>query len=175
MTSAARMSPVELTSLIQRMPEYGRYRTRRDAALGERTFRQALGKLLKACGDHLLAIAENHAHLLSDEQEGTIDELVDVIGSIFRRLDREGHVVLVGELDATIAELQELDVRLILLVEQAMRLTRHLAEDLPEAVWFLREAPRLLHDLTDFSQTTEERNYLLGLGWESEFTWPQRN
>ncbi len=175
MTSAARMSPFELTSLIEHMPEYGRYRSRRDAVLGEQSFRHALGRLLKDCGDHLLGIAENHAHLLSDEQEGMIDGLIDVIGSIFRRLDREGQVYLVGEREATIAELEELDVRLILLVEQALRLTRKLADNLPEAAWFLREAPHLLHDLADFSQTTEQRNFLLGLGWESEFSWPRRN
>jgi hypothetical protein len=175
MAPAASISPPELSYLIEQMPQYRRYRSRRDALASEQQFRQALGRLLKDCGDHLLTVAERHPQILGDDQLTTIDKLVDAIGLIFRRLDRDGLVTLVENAEATIAELEELDTRLILLVEEALGLTRQLAEDLPASAWFLRQAPCLLHDLAEFSRTTEERNFLLGLGWESEFTWPRRS
>jgi hypothetical protein len=175
MAPAASISPPELTFLIERLPQYQTYRSRRDALASEQQFRQALGRLLKDCGNHLLTVAERHPQILGNDQLVTIDNLVDAIGSIFRRLDRDGQVTLLENANTTIAELEELDTRLILLVEEALGLTRQLAEDLPAAAWFMRQAPHLLRDLAEFSRTTEERNFLLGLGWESEFTWPRRS
>jgi hypothetical protein len=175
MAPAASISPPELTFLIQHMPQYQTYRSRHDAVASEQRFRQALGRLLKDCGDHLLTVAERHPQILGNDQLMTIENLVDSIGAIFRRLDRDGQVTLVETAGTTIAELEELDTRLILLVEEALRLTRLLAEDIPASAWFMRQAPHLLKDLTEFSRTTEERNFLLGLGWESEFTWPRRS
>jgi len=52
-----------------------------------------------------------------------------------------------------------------------MALVRNLEMEVPAATWFKNEAARLHSELATFSEMTEERNYLLGLGWESEFTW----
>jgi hypothetical protein len=172
--TAARLSFREMTTLMDKMPTYTDYRCEEDAARAERVFRRALGFLLKECGDHLLTVAEKKSQILSEEMETTIDELVDRIGRQFRRLDREGLVSLVGHCAATIHVLEDLDVRLILMVEEAIALVRTLETDVPAASWFRTEASRLSRDLADFSEMTEERNYLLGLGWESEFTPPER-
>lgn len=169
MKISARLTIPELTSLMAQMPTYRDYLSAMEAAEAERRFRHALGALLKECGERLLNIADNKAQILSDEMEQTIDDLVDHIGLIFRRLDREGEVSLVGNQATTIAELEELDIRLILMVEQALSLVRNLGTDVPAASWFQSEADRLSHGLATFSEMTEERNYLLGLGWESEF------
>jgi len=166
---AARISFSEMTNLMAKMPDYTHYRTAEEAAAAERVFRRALGSLLKECGHHLLTVAEKKSQLLSGEMEQTIGTLIERIGAIFRRLDREGLVCLVGDCQATINELELLDTRLILLVEEAMNLVRELETDVPAASWFLKEADRLSRGLADFSEMTEERNYLLGLGWESEF------
>jgi len=175
MPRAANVSCTELTRLILRLPQYDRYVSSRRAAAAERSFRTALGRMLKECGDRLLTVAERRATLLSAEQEAMLDTIVENIAAIFRRLDRQGQVTLVGQSQATIAELEELDTRLLLLLEGALALTRQLHEDVPETAWFAREAPRLFRDLADFSQTAEERNYLLGLGWESEFSPSRRH
>jgi hypothetical protein len=167
---AARISFNELTALMEKMPVYTSYRTEGEAAQAERVFRRALGVLLKECGNHLLNVVEKKSQILSSEQEHMIDALVDRIGLIFRRLDREGVVCLVGDCASTIHELEELDTRLILLVEEALQLVRNLGTEVPAADWFKHDAGRLSHDLADFSEMAEERNYLLGLGWESEFT-----
>ena len=106
--------------------------------------------------------------------EQTIDTLVERIAMIFRRLDREGLVCLVGNCEATISELEEIDTRLILMIEEAMGLVRELETDVPAASWFKTEADRLSADLAAFSEMTEERNYLLGLGWESEFNFKEK-
>lgn len=169
MTISAKLTIPELTSLMSKMPTYRDYLSAMEAAEAERLFRHALGSLLKECGECLLNIADNNAQILSGEMEQTIDDLVDRIGLIFRRLDREGEVSLVGNQATTIAELEELDTRLILMVEQALSLVRTLGTDVPAASWFQAEAGQLSHELATFSEMTEERNYLLGLGWESEF------
>lgn len=167
---AARISFSELTSLMEKMPVYTSYRTEQEAAEAERVFRRALGLLLKECGDHLLNVVEKKAQIISSDHEHLIHSLVDRIGLIFRRLDREGVVCLVGDCARTICELEELDTRLILLVEEALGLVRNLGLDVPSSDWFRTDATRLSSDLANFSEMTEERNYLLGLGWESEFT-----
>ena len=104
---AAKLSFTEMTSLMEKMPAYSAYRTEHHAADAERIFRRALGMMLKECGDHLLNVVERKAQILSSEHEHLIDSLVDRIGLIFRRLDREGEVCLVGNCDRTINELEE--------------------------------------------------------------------
>ena len=58
MCNAASVSFPELTTLMEKMPAYTKYRTESDAAGAERIFRRALGLMLKDCGDHLLNVAE---------------------------------------------------------------------------------------------------------------------
>lgn len=169
MHCAASVSFPELTGLMDRMPDYRQYRTNAEAADKEREYRRALGLMLKDCGEHLLGVAEKKSQLLSSEMQAMIDGLVDRIAVIFRRLDREGLVCLVGDHQTTICELEDLDIRLIQLIEQAMDLVKGLETGVPAASWFASDAALLSRDLADFSEATEERNYLLGLGWESEF------
>ncbi len=171
MVTSAQISCPEMTFLMERMPQYSQYRSDEEAALAERGYRRAMGLMLKECGDHLLNVLEKKSTLLDTDHERFIDALIDRIGMIFRRLDREGHVCLVGDCHATIAELEELDIRLILAIEEAMVMVRNLGGDVPASSWFKNEANRLSRDLAAFSEMTEERNYLLGLGWESEFTY----
>jgi hypothetical protein len=174
MAKAARTSFAELTALIERMPKYNNYKTLDDASTAERVFRRALGHMIKECGNRLLNVAEHRTQLLSAEQRDMIDILVDRIATILRRLDREGIICLVGDCETTIAELEEIDTRLILLVEEALTLVHNLNCGVPSARWFRKEANLLSRDLNAFSEATEERNYLLGLGWESEFSWNGR-
>ncbi|MCP4290865.1 MAG: hypothetical protein GY780_03405 [bacterium] len=169
--TSAQISCSEMTFLMEKMPEYSHYRSTKEASQAEKLYRRALGLMLKECGDHLLTVVEKKSQLLETQQEHLIDALIDRIGLIFRRLDREGNVCLVGHCSSTIAELEELDTRLLLLIEESMALVRGLGSDIPASSWFKNEAQRLHRDLADFGEMTEERNYLLGLGWESEFTY----
>ena len=171
---AASISFSEMTTLMEKMPTYTDYRTEADAAAAERVFRRAMGHLLKECGHYLLTVAEQKSQILNSEMEQIIDLLIERIALIFRRLDREGIVCLVGNCEATICELEELDTRLILMIEEAMNLVRELETEVPAASWFQTEAGRLSADLAAFSEMAEERNYLLGLGWESEFTHKEK-
>ncbi len=175
MASTASISFPVMTSLLAQMPSYRTYRSADEAAAAERVYRRALGAVLKDCGDHLMSVLERKSQILSSEQERLIGGIVGHITQIFRRLDREGVVCLVGDCQATIAELEDLDTRLILMVEEALALARNLGAEVPAAAWFKNDARRLFHDLDSFSEMAEERNYLLGLGWESEFSWPGRS
>jgi hypothetical protein len=175
MARTARVSFPAMTSLLRRMPRYASYRTEAEAAAAERVFRGALGAVLTDCRNHLQNVLERKSQILGSEHEYLIEGLLDRIGRIFRRLDREGRVCLVGDCLATIAELEALDTQLILMVEDALALARNLVPEVPAAAWFKHDAGRLWSELESFSEMTEERNYLLGLGWESEFGWPGRS
>jgi hypothetical protein len=166
---AASVTLTELTPLIEHLPRYDTYMSPPRAVSDERQFRRSLGRLLKECGSHLLNVAEKRGQLLDGDQEEIIDLLIDHISAIFRRLDREGHVAIAGDPEATVPELRELDGQLLQLAEDALVLTRDLDREAPSESWFRNQAIQLSQDLAELSRTTEERNYLLGLGWESEF------
>ena len=175
MAATAFLSFPVMTSLLAKMPCYAAYRTADEAAEAERIYRRALGAVLRDCGDHLMRVLERRTPVLSGEQQRKVGSLVERIAEIFRRLDREGAICLVGDSAATIDELEKLDTRLILMVEEALILARNLGPAAPTAAWFKTDAARLSEDLDSFSEMAEERNYLLGLGWESEFAWPGRS
>ena len=122
MMCAAQISCPEMTFLMEKTPEYATYLSEDDAAQAERSYRRALGLMLKECGDRLLTTLESRGQILDSDHAQKIEALVDRIGLIFRRLDREGHVCLVGDCDATIMELEELDMKLMLMIEEAMTL-----------------------------------------------------
>jgi hypothetical protein len=166
---AATITLHEMTPLLEHLPRYDTYGSRHRAVDHEREFRRSLGMLLRECGNHLLEVAEQRSQMLSQDQEEIIDLLVDHISSIFRRLDREGHVAIAGDAEVTVIELRELDGQLLQLCEDALVLSRDLDLSAPSEAWFRDQAVRLSQDLSDLSRTAEERNYLLGLGWESEF------
>jgi hypothetical protein len=166
---AASVTLTEMTPLIEHLPRYDEYRSAPRAVSDERLFRRSLGLLLRECGNHLLNVAEQRSHYLDDDQNQVIDLLVDHISAIFRRLDREGIVAIAGDPEDTVHELRALDGQLLQLAEDALTLTRDLDGHAPSETWFRNQAILLSQNLADLSRTTEERNYLLGLGWESEF------
>jgi len=168
MDGAATVGFAELASVIRNMPDYASYDRAAEAVAEERGWRLALGRLLKECGDQLLRVVELHPQLITDEQHDTIDALVERLGSIFRRLNRHGEILLPRDDRAAVAELEEIDLRLLVLLEEALALTAVLARDVRSSSWFTREAPRLSRDLAAFGEATEARNLLLGLSWDTE-------
>lgn len=172
-TTAASLSAAELGLLMENLPAYTRYTSHAQAVAAERVFRRAMGARLKECGDRLLGVVEKKSQIMSGEMEQIVDVLVERIGEIFRRLDREGTVTLIGGSARTIAEIEQIDSRLMLIIEQSLALVRNLGTDVPATAWFKSDAPRLARGLGEFNRLTEERNYLLGLGWESEFRRPR--
>jgi hypothetical protein len=164
MTGTATVAYTRLAHVIQRMPSYDCYGSALRAAAEERAWRLALGRQLKECGDRLLRVVELQPEIITDEQHDTIDSLVDDISAIFQRLNRQGRVSLgLGDAD-TVLELEEHDLRLILLIEEAHALVLALARDARSSSWFGREALRLSRDLEAIGAVAEERNFLLGLG-----------
>lgn len=166
---AASLSFAAMGSLMQHMPNYTRYTSHAHAVSAERVYRRAMGTRLKECGDRLLSVVEKKSQIMTADMEQVIDVLVDRIGDIFRRLDREGVVTLVGHSARTIAEIEYIDSQMVQLIEQSVTMVHNLGTDVPAADWFKTDAPKLVRGLVEFGKLTEERNYLLGLGWESEF------
>ncbi|MBM4130797.1 hypothetical protein FJ250_07180 [bacterium] len=168
-TTAASLSFAAMGTLLDKLPAYSRYTSHAQAVTAERLFRRAMGARLKECGDRLLGIVEKKSQIMSSEMEQVVDVLVERIGDIFRRLDREGKVTLIGGSVRTIAEIEQIDSRLVQIIEESLVLVHNLGADVPATAWFKSDAPRLARGLGEFNKLTEERNYLLGLGWESEF------
>ena len=118
MSAAATLGFAELTRVIRSMPDYASYAATDGAAAEERAWRVALGCLLKECGDQLLRVVERHPQLITDEQHDTIDTLVERIGGIFRRLNRGGEICLPPDDRGAISELEEIDLRMLALLER---------------------------------------------------------
>ncbi len=165
MTRAATLGPAPLTPVYDRLPRYEMYRSRRRARIAERDFRVAMGRLLKRCGDHLLGVVERQPQLITSEQSAIVDHLVEEIGSILRRLNRQGEIALSAN---AALDLEEVDLRLLALLEQLCGLASRLTDGLAAEEWFREDAGLLWQGLNDFEAAAEERNFLLGLGWESE-------
>lgn len=175
MAGAATVTFAELADLIREMPAYEGYGAREEAASNERAWRLALGRLLKECGDRLLGVIEQQPHLITEEQHDTIDALIEGIGRVLRFLSQRGEICLRPGDRSAIAELEELDLRLLLLLEEALSLAAALACDVRASSWFAREAVRLSHGLAALGDATQERNCLLGLIWEAEPALDSRN
>jgi len=91
------------------------------------------------------------------------------ISELVKHLNRRGAIHLIGNAAETVPRLERQDNSLILLLEEAWTHTVALAEAGAESARFDAAATALASALNRCLEATEERNRLLGLGWESEF------
>lgn len=166
---AATLTQSWMMELFEALPHYYGYHRRTRANHDEATFRLALGQRLQDLGQRLLDGVEARPHLLSPEQHELVDMIADDITTVLKLLNRTGVIELDGDPATVIAELQSVDAELMLLLESLWRdgaaMFRGECEDFDPAFRSLAAC------LEAFLRLAEERNRLLGLGWESEFGW----
>lgn len=169
MIQAATISPARVVKLLDAAPRYRFYWEGPSAQESEKSYRLEIGSLLKECAERLLHVSEADSPLLTREQHESVEDLVEEIGEIFKLLNRQGTIGLIGDISRTVPALERQDLTLYMILERVWMRTEDLAGLPADSVGFLAEASALRRDLADFVDAAEERNRLLGLGWESEF------
>ncbi len=169
MIQAATLSPSRVAGLLESTPMYRFYWESPTAQEGERDYRAKIGTLLKECAERLLRVTEGHGPMLAREQMDATDALVDRINEVFKLLNRQGTIRLIGDVSRTLPALESQDMQLYMILEGIWLEVEDLARRIADSRGFLATASRLMADLGSFAEAAEERNRLLGLGWESEF------
>ena len=166
---AATLTQSWMLELFAALPQYYGYHRRMNANHDEATFRLAQGQRLQDLGQRLLDGAETRAHLLSEEQHHVVELLTDDITTVLKLLNRSGAIALEGDPETVIPELQTVDAELMLMLEHLWANGDALfSHDGPV---FDAACRTVAACLESFLRLAEERNRLLGLGWESEFGW----
>ncbi len=167
MAAAATLTQPWMLELYDSLPQYFGYHRRTRANHDEAEFRLALGQRLQELGQRLFDGADLRPHLLAREQHDLVELLTEDITTVMKLLNRTGVIHISGEPGETILELQTIDGELLILLERMW--TSADAMYLNECSDFKPAAQSLTICLEAFLRLAEERNNLLGLGWESEF------
>ncbi|NNM32152.1 MAG: hypothetical protein HKO53_03760, partial [Gemmatimonadetes bacterium] len=119
--TAASVSPTEIASVLDALPDYSRYFQADRAHDEESPYRLALGRVAKDWGDQLLDIIEAKPTPLNHAQINLVDALLQGIGEIFRALNANGEIAP-ETLDArTMRALRRCDGELLTSLEVAQR------------------------------------------------------
>lgn len=151
------------------LPQYHFYGHVSTAVKNERSFRMSLGQMLQETAERLLNASEARATTMSRHRHECIEEIVDDLGTLITHLNRRGSIQLAGSTTETIETLRDLDNKLIMLLEQVWHMSQAVLRPDCNGEAFDEGVQYLLLMLQAFAETAEERNQLLGLGWESEF------
>ena len=167
MAAAATLTQPWMLELYDSLPQYFGYHRRTRANHDEAEFRLALGQRLQELGQRLFDGADLRPHLLARKQHELVEMMTEDITTVMKLLNRTGVISISGDPGESILELQTIDGELLILLERMWALAD--AMYLNECVDFMPAAQNLTICLEAFLRLAEERNSLLGLGWESEF------
>jgi len=158
-----------MAGIFLTLPHYQYYDRRDTAVRTEGSYRLALAAMLREIAGMLLAAMQQRQHELGQQKYEILDTLVENLETLVKVLHRQGAVRLRGDPAETIPELRLLDTELILYLEEAWRLAgRLLGPDIGDRT-FRETAGTFMSLLAGLAEAAEQRNQLLGLGWESEF------
>ena len=169
MNHAARTDPSQMTRIFMSLPQYHFYGHVSTAVKNERSFRLSLGQMLQEIAERLLSTSESRASSMSRHRHECFEELVDDIGALITHLNRRGTLQLAGSVPETLDELRDLDNKLLMLLEQVWYMSQAVLRPDCNGEAFDEGVQYLMLMLQAFAETAEDRNQLLGLGWESEF------
>jgi len=167
MAAAATITQAWMLELYNSLPHYFGYHRRTCANHDEASFRLAIGHRLQDLGQRLLDGADARPHLLTNRQHELIELLAEDITTIMKLLNRTGVIRIGGDLDDAIKELQTIDGELLILIESMWQSAN--AMFVSECAGFETASCNLAACFEAFLLLAEERNSLMGLGWESEF------
>ena len=172
MNRAASLDPARMTGILLSLPAYRQYGHRRRAARQEGHFRRALARMVQEIAANLNAARRLHSPALDPEREELLETIAGHLAALVKVMARRGAVRLKGDPREVVPHLRLLDSELIMYLEEAWRLSRRFlrpelgAEDVRDL------AGNFFALLAALADTAEQRNQLLGLGWESEFGIP---
>jgi hypothetical protein len=169
MNHAARTNPSQMTRIFMSLPQYHFYGHLSTATKHERSFRMSLGHMLQEVAERLLNSADSRGTGMNHHQQESLENVVEDVGTLITLLNRRGTIQLGGTVSETIAMLRDLDNKLIMLLEQVWHMSQAVLRPDCNNEAFDEGVQYLTMMLEAFADTAEERNQLLGLGWESEF------
>ncbi len=167
MVPAATLTPTRMSGIYEALPHYHSYFRRHAANADETEFRLEVGRQLQEMGQQLLDGAEARGHMLGQEQHDLVEMITEDLTTILRLLNRSGVIRMVDDPEITIPQLDTVDRQLILLLERLWADTGDLLD--ADGDRFQEVGADMAGCLAVFLDIAEERNRLLGLGWESEF------
>jgi len=167
MAAAATLTQTWMLELYDSLPQYFGYHRRTRANHDEANFRLALGQRLQELGQRLFDGADLRPHLLARKQHDLVEMLTEDITTVMKLLNRTGVIQIAGDPAEAITELQTIDGELLILIERMWLSAEAMYAN--ECIDFQPASQALTICLEAFLRLAEERNSLLGLGWESEF------
>ena len=165
MAATATLTSAGLTPIYETLPSYETYAMHYNAETAESRFRQALASVMRDLCDRMLCFAETEGPILAPQKTEIIDLLVDEIGESLKVMNRRGQIRIPADTD-DIECLESIDRQLIMVLEHMSASIESLLCDDPAL--FPITASDLTIYINSYSELIEERNRILGMGWESE-------
>ena len=162
MAQAARTSTAELVRVLERLPHYDLYQSGDKAIELESSYRVGVGRMVKSWGDQLLDIAEEKPRMLSRQQTGLIDNLLQEISEIFRVLNQLG-ALQPFEDPRRVQSARHCDARLLNSLDEAHRLMLRLRQREFSGVWVEQNFKPFIRQLRHIERLLARRNRLLGV------------
>jgi hypothetical protein len=162
MAQAARTSTAELVRVLERLPHYDLYLSGEKAIELESSYRVGVGRMVKSWGDQLLDIAEEKPRMLSRQQTGMIDNLLQEISEIFRVLNQLGELQPFED-PRRVQSARQCDARLLASLDEAHRLIQRLRQREFSGVWVEQNFKPFYRKLRHIERLLARRNRLLGV------------
>lgn len=168
MFSGARINPSIMSDVLFAMPAYKSYWKPDCADEEEGFYRLTLGTMLKDSAQCLVNLIENPAHILSSGQKTSIENNINMMRGVFEQLHRQGEIQIDNDSKSAIKNLELLDNHTIMLLETVWADVISCLKTVGNKKRFIKVSSSMEKTLQKLAFVTEERNHLLGLGWESE-------
>lgn len=162
----ATVSTGSLYKVLDNFPDYSRYTTSDQSIESEHRLRTSQAETLRDITNRLLTWCLINEHRVDNQKQEIIEVLLDELSNNIKLLNRHGNVAINGNRMNTIPELEELDSQIVVLLEHMTCCVRRLGGNTPTI--FAVFAQDMSVFLDSCNELLEERNRLLGLGWESE-------
>ena len=124
--------------------------------------------MLQDCAQRLVDFSESQTRCLSNDQLLILENCIDGMHTVYERLYRQGEIRI--KTPATIESLKQLDNNIIMTLEFVWENISRMMKIIDDKKLFNKTSTIINKTLCALADTTEERNRLLGLGWESELT-----
>jgi hypothetical protein len=164
--TAAKVSTISILEILDNLPDYRQYAVTGKSEEIEHRLRTCLAQTLRELGNQLLFWSAKNETRLGCQKQEILEILADEMAENIKMLNRRGSIKISGDFAGTAIELRELDSQLVMLLEHMSEATKHLISG--RITVFATFTQDMSIFLDSFGELLEERNRLIGMGWESE-------
>ena len=164
--AAAKVSASSIFNILENLPDYSRYTTPAESNETEHLIRSCLAQTMRDLGNQLLTWSAKNENQIGYQKQEIIEILTDEMSENIKLLNRRGAIYLTGDSTESAIELVELDSQIVILLEHMSDCTKRLTSGKMSVFSAFTQDMSIFLD--SFSELLEERNRLMGMGWESE-------